>query len=536
MDSGRGLRLNSRKGNEMNQNGYHPQGMQGFDQKNNNLFPNNHMNYQGYPPTAAGQGQASPEPYRQQTAQGYTPASYQQGQPTPPYTQNPYTAQNIPQGAPQNQQLYSYGYPQPGQPGPQAYPTGGYTMPPQQNTGGSFIPQTPYSPGYTSPGYQPPQQNGYQAPQGSYQAGYSPYNQMGRIPPQGDLPPEQTAGIPLNGGGYVPQKVPVRRRPFEFKDWHLIAAGAVLLVLFVVSVLITKNATLKIAMILLSAATAGFLWIRPITAENRRLTYTVFALALCLLTAVSFIFGQPKDTTRNSAGTGTQASTTAKSQAADVPEIPSQSQATAKTADTANQQAALQYDDLMTRLVSFFTYWAENRQDEMLELCAPSWKAKQENARTKLFGLLQNRRPLDCTPESISGTEADTSRRVTLTSTISRNNNKDPEKFRMSIVMVKENNEWYIDPNSLQTNEHAETPDPNVTPTPAPTPTAAVYSSTLLYYNPNKGEYYHLDPNCKTVGAKYVPLQGKFTYAEINTEPFSKLKPCNVCGAPLREQ
>ena len=62
-----------------------------------------------------------------------------------------------------------------------------------------------------------------------------------------------------------------------------------------------------------------------------------------------------------------------------------------------------------------------------------------------------------------------------------------------------------------------------------------MYSNTILYYNPKGGEYYHLDAFCKTVNAKYAPLQGQFTYAEINSDAYKKLKPCNVCGAPLRE-
>ena len=104
----------------------------------------------------------------------------------------------------------------------------------------------------------------------------------------------------------------------------------------------------------------------------------------------------------------------------------------------------------------------------------------------------------------------------------------------MTIMMVKESNDWYIDPQSLQTNESLETPDPNITPTPAPTETPAVYSDTTLYYNPKGGEYYHLDPNCKIINPKFLPLGGTFTYSQIGNEPFDKLKPCNVCGAPLR--
>ena len=513
----------------MNQNGYHPQGMQGYVPQNN-MFPQNNMNNQGYSQAQAGSPQAGFDPYRQQPAQGYAMPGYQAVQ-NVPAPQNPYV-QGVNQGYSQGQpqQGYSYPYPQGVQP---AYSAGGYPQVPQQNTGGSYIPQTPYSPGYTSPGYQPPQ-NGYQAPQGTYQSGYNPYGQMGRNTQQNERP-DYNPGIPLNGGGYVPQNVHIRRRKLEFREWYLIVAGGILLGLFILAVLVMKSSLLKIITILLAAGTAGFLWIRPLVAENRRLTYSVFALALSVLTAISFLpFMQTADNTKNPSASVAKATASVQEQSG-VPEISQMDGNKSQTVSETTPAPAVQDDSLMVRLVSFFNFWNGNRQDEMLALCAPSWQAKQENPRTALFGLLANRRPENCTPESISGTDADTTRRVTLTTMINRNNNKPAEKYRMTIVMVKENNEWYVDPNSLASYDAVETPDPNITPTPAPTPTAAVYSNTLLYYNPKGGEYYHLDAFCKTVNAKYAPLQGQFTYAEINNEPYKKLKPCNVCGAPLRE-
>ena len=59
-------------------------------------------------------------------------------------------------------------------------------------------------------------------------------------------------------------------------------------------------------------------------------------------------------------------------------------------------------------------------------------------------------------------------------------------------------------------------------------------ASTVLYYHPDGGEYYHLDPNCRSVHPNYLPLEGMFTYAQVNGEPYAALEPCNVCGAPQR--
>ena len=57
-------------------------------------------------------------------------------------------------------------------------------------------------------------------------------------------------------------------------------------------------------------------------------------------------------------------------------------------------------------------------------------------------------------------------------------------------------------------------------------------ADTPLYYNPNKGSYYHRSSFCYS--AKAITFQ-PFTYGELDQEPFSKLKQCPFCGPPLRE-
>ena len=65
-------------------------------------------------------------------------------------------------------------------------------------------------------------------------------------------------------------------------------------------------------------------------------------------------------------------------------------------------------------------------------------------------------------------------------------------------------------------------------------PEPAASANTILYYNPDGGSKYHLDQNCKSIHAKYLPLKGHFTYGEINKDEYKNLSPCNVCAAPLR--
>ena len=136
--------------------------------------------------------------------------------------------------------------------------------------------------------------------------------------------------------------------------------------------------------------------------------------------------------------------------------------------------------------------------------------------------------------ERVSGTSESTSRTVTVTSTIDRNNGKDPVKYRLSVLMVKENEQWYVDPQSLQSNEKetsTETaPSSNTTPTQPPLYTGT--PDTPLYYNPNGGSMYHLDPDCPSVGDRYKPM-AQFYFRELGQSPYSALRPCNQCGAPI---
>ena len=55
---------------------------------------------------------------------------------------------------------------------------------------------------------------------------------------------------------------------------------------------------------------------------------------------------------------------------------------------------------------------------------------------------------------------------------------------------------------------------------------------SLLYYNPDKGQYYHTGSFCYC--AKSVTFQ-PFSYSQLEEAPFSKLKPCPYCAPPLRE-
>ena len=562
----------------MNQNGYNSRQGAGYGQPNGypgsgypggSTYPGypsqqGYQGMQGYPPQQgypSSQGYPSAQGYGSasgfQTQAGSRQSNYQTPQVTASqpsveaepgystqgmYYQNPYAQQNYPSA----ERTPSSGVYPPQSGNYQNQAQSGITQSyayqsSQAQQGGGYIPQTPYSQSYSSSGY-PVQPSGYSQ-------GYSAYGQMGRnqqMPPNPQMPGSgmmpgagpMSGGtnrqVPLNGGGYVPQPVPVKRKPFEMTDADLLILSAILLILFALGMFVASLSVLKWIFLVIAAGTIALLWIKPLVATNKRLCYTIVFVLLMAVTVIGFARSGPSAGSVQQGG-GIQSQATSPGQAA------SPSTINPEPADTAAAGGVLATPEpssdhsVTDRLETFFYYWSANRQDDMLTLCSPSWQSKVENPKTALFGLMANRTPKDYMVESVSGTDYDTSRTVTIVSSMDRNNGKDPVKYRLSVIMLKESEQWYVDPQSLQTYEAADTPDPSITNTPAPTETPAVYANTPLYYNPSGGEYYHLDQNCKKINERYLPLQGHFTYAELNKEPYSKLKPCAICGAPLRD-
>lgn len=188
---------------------------------------------------------------------------------------------------------------------------------------------------------------------------------------------------------------------------------------------------------------------------------------------------------------------------------------------------------VMSRAEDFLKAWAADDLDGMLELCDAAWQAQEENARTALFALLANRTPT-VLEAMIPFDETSGVRTVDATVLMDRHNGMDQVHYRLQLVMKQAaDGLWYLDPSCLKTYQVVEgytaeeaTPEPESDIRP---------QDTVLYYVPEGGEKYHADRNCPTVHEKYLPMQGQFLCSELNDEAYAGLKPCNVCGAPLRE-
>ena len=105
---------------------------------------------------------------------------------------------------------------------------------------------------------------------------------------------------------------------------------------------------------------------------------------------------------------------------------------------------------LIGRLMGFFSAWSANNYNDMVEFCSHGWGSRQENVKASLFNILQNRKPLSVTMETLAGVPEYTERTATVIVIMDYNNKKAPTKIRMSIEMIREDDgEWYLNPESL---------------------------------------------------------------------------------------
>ncbi len=198
------------------------------------------------------------------------------------------------------------------------------------------------------------------------------------------------------------------------------------------------------------------------------------------------------------------------------------------------------------KLEQFMSAWGSKDYAAMVSYSAPNWVNQHENqqeAETAVFHLSAIRTPMDYQILDVSGNDSDQTRTITMQATISKNDGRDPLKYNFQILMIRTNNEWYVDPNSISssqvvqqaTAQTTQQPDISSVNSVAQQQTSAgVRSDTILYYNQDGGEFYHIDPNCTSIGEKYRPLTAMFYYRDVSNDTFKNLKTCPVCNAPPR--
>lgn len=435
-------------------------------------------------------------------SQGFVPPAPQAAQPSPVQTMQP-------------------GQPQPMRP---AVQPAMYPFSPMQSAAPGVSPQA-------MPGYVP--QGGMTPPQSAAFGGM-------QSPPFAPAQPQATGGAsqqPMFNLRTPPPQPARERSPFHAdRLWSVFLFGLLPLVFIPCLFVPSSLDVIRYAFLGLCVLGLGGMWYRQMFSSVTRLIVSMVYVALCIVTVAMMMQGD-RDVLRTGANSGQPASV----QSSVAPDgndaaaaVPSETPSPTPVPTPSGPSEAEQ------RLETFMALWQNNNPQEMVSLVQPSWASAQENPSTALFVLLANRTPEDYTIEEISGTDQDNSRTVTMTATINKNNGKDPSLYRFMVIMTKEGDEWYVDPNSLATNDELQSSEENVvnnlsvadaTATPRTTVTPAPAGDTTLYYNLSGGSFYHLDPYCSSVAEEYQPLTGTFPYSELS-QYIGQYNPCLVCNAP----
>ncbi len=415
-----------------------------------------------------------------------------------------------------------YGVPQP------SYPQQGQ-QPYQQPYDQSNQPYAPYGqvPYGQGMGYEQPVQQPYM-PQETQQAPYGAGQQQG-YPPYGQ--PSQPNYPRHTYSGYV--SVPAPKRGGD--TLRLVASVVILGVLPVLFILalVLGYPVLKWIAFGLTLVALGVMWLREIVSPNTRLMLTLVYGAMAVVALVSALSGTAPDSQNpavnpQSPGISSQGNIGNQGQTGNNINLP-QPETEAPATDTPEPVHAV---DTSTedQLLAFLAMWSRNDLNGMLSLTAPSWRREQKNATESLFYIQATRVISDYECTGINGTPNDTTRTATVKGNISRSSSTSVDRYSFRIVMVKEDGEWYVDPRSLESHEKESTEKPVGNNTPTQPAIATSNPELVLYYNPDGGNFYHVDQNCESTQKQYLPFKGSFYYKELSSH--SGLKPCDVCGAP----
>lgn len=341
--------------------------------------------------------------------------------------------------------------------------------------------------------------------------------------------------------GHAPQggEAPDRPRKSTRCPWLAVMLSLALPVLFLL-LLFISNAALRIGFIVLTLASLLCMWGMRAFVRNARSTLTIVYLALAAVIGVTLLLDSQTPESRavsQSSRDAQNAIFSSSDMGVMGNYLKSQETPQPVSGGEENQPAAV--SAAQQQLELFLRYWAENKIDKMLELCAPSWVAQQKLPSQQLWQIIFQRRPTGYQIESISGSDADTSRTVTLKLAIAQSSAQIVQ--RMQVLMLRVNDVWYIDPQSLNgvtVDEAAEAAAQAgremIATTIAPTATPENNPNALkVYYNPNGGAYYHTSETCASVKESLWPLTAIY-YSELNSQKYKQLLPCDECHPPAR--
>ena len=307
----------------------------------------------------------------------------------------------------------------------------------------------------------------------------------------------------------------------------------VLPVLFLMSLIIPSN-ELRWAFLAITAVSVLSMWILGAFVRSARNTLTVIYAALAVVIGLALFMNQQSPEALRAIATRNPPSAVQQDEQALLNAMPAETPAPTTDPESLKPEA-------QRRLNEFFTAWSRNQIQEILKYCSPAWVNSTQAPTNVLFQALSGNIPLEWNVENDNGSDANANRVITVRATFQ--DGGETADYRMNVRMVKTNDVWYVDPNSLDlvpVNEAAEqqasvqssmvintTIAPEVTKDPSE-PTIVVY-----YNKEGKGKYYHTNKHCPAVASQWWPLT-EFSFDLINSREFKNLLPCQKCGAPPR--
>lgn len=367
-----------------------------------------------------------------------------------------------------------------------------------------------------------------------------------RIRRKRDLPPEQQYAqytpdgqrvYPTSGrSGFRVQ--PAAHREIPWDTIAKVLMFGVLPILFILSMVFAWTAV-KWVVLVGAVASIAAMWLRELVTPNARLVLSLLlasAAVVCLVSALATNAADNQNPAQpNQSGQMQQGSTSGNNLDVNLTATDTPNPAPTPTATPVDDS-----EECYAQLHSFFTLWKNNAISQMVNLTAPSWRSSikggTDAVTQKLFGeVLTNRTPVGWDFTAITGTSNDIARMVTVRAVINKNNTLGESVYLWKVRMVKEDGVWYVDPATLQSNEQESTATPTNALATQPVLNTS-HPDLLIYYNPEGGTYYHIDPNCESLNPKYRPLSGVIKWSQIEDDPYDKLEQCKRCGAPLREK
>lgn len=303
--------------------------------------------------------------------------------------------------------------------------------------------------------------------------------------------------------------------------------------LFLASLIVPSN-ELRGAFLAVTALSVLSMWILGAFVRSARNTLTVIYIALSVVIGLALFINQQSPEALRAIATRNPPSAVQQDQQALM-----NAMATEAPEPTTDPSSLI--PEAQKRLKGFFDAWGKNQIQEILKYCSPAWINATPAHTNVLFQSLSGNIPLDFEVENDNGSDANANRVITVKAHFQ--DGAETKAYRLNVRMVKTNDVWYVDPNSLDlvpVNEAAEqkasisnnmvintTIAPEVTKDPNE-------PQIVVYYNKEgKGKYYHTDKHCPAVASQWWPLT-EFSFDLINSREFKNLLPCQKCGAPPR--